>query len=355
MKPDDWPDIKQIYQANKDPNYKNAIIWLLDADEIGRNNPDAGVKPFDIAPRTIKLPIYQITPKQAGNNIEKVVFSDGYSKVLTKNDNKLWYHTFTGTDKYVWVMFMNNLSIEDGEYYGMQYTYEGGYDANNTSILWVYGDKDSGMLCGYNGPFRGTVKLRNFEVGNVISTNSITFNTVPSLERLKIGNLYSNSSGASGFLTTALNIKEFKIGKIIPMSGTTSFSATAFSGCNTLKKIEINDIQISFQSTASLFSGNYLMESYPIIDTSESTSFSSMFYSCSNLVSLHEMDASQVTNFGNMCFQCYKLEEIPSTFNFSNATTHNRMFYQCFSLRYIPDIVDCSKSTNVSEMFSGCQ
>lgn len=354
VKPDDWPDLKSIYNQYKDPNYKNAVIWLLDADELGFNNPESGVLANTIAPRTMKMPTYQCNPKQSQVNIQKVICSDGFEKTLTSADNKVWYHTFSGTDKYIWLMCMNNYSLEDGNYFGMQWNPEGSYEPFNLANLWIYGDNDSALTSGYNGPWRGQINLRAFEIGTLVKTNSITILNSMSLEQVKIGKIYSSSSaGLSSFIKGCNSLKHIKIGDVYPI-GISSLGTIEFGTNPTLVKVELGDITIPFTSLQSTFSGNYLMESYPILDTSRCTSLQATFSTCKNLVALHEMDTSNVTDFKQMCSECFSLVEAPSILDLSKGTSNYRMFYNCNALSYIPDTLNMAVTTNTQEMFMNC-
>ena len=89
----------------------------------------------------------------------------------------------------------------------------------------------------------------------------------------------------------------------------------------------------------------------PLFNTSNVTSMERMFYNCSKLTSLPQLDTSKVTNMSNMFYEC-RLTAIP-LFNTSNVTNMERMFYNCRNLLTIPQI-DTSNVTTMTYMFSGC-
>ena len=90
----------------------------------------------------------------------------------------------------------------------------------------------------------------------------------------------------------------------------------------------------------------------PQLDTSSVTTAEQMFYSCSNLTTIPQLDTSSVTTAEQMFYSCSKLVAIPQL-NTSNATNMNNMFYNCISLTAIPQL-DTSNVTNIGSMFYGC-
>ena len=88
------------------------------------------------------------------------------------------------------------------------------------------------------------------------------------------------------------------------------------------------------------------------IDISKSKKMISMFYGCSNLISIPQINTSNVTNMVNMFYNCSSLTTIPQI-NTSNVTNMNYMFYNCSSLTTIPQI-NTSNVTNMINTFYGC-
>jgi surface protein len=64
------------------------------------------------------------------------------------------------------------------------------------------------------------------------------------------------------------------------------------------------------------------------------------------------LDTSNVTNMSNMFYECKNLSYV-SPFNTSNVIDMSYMFYYCQVLRSMPQL-DTSKVTNMSNMFSNC-
>ena len=95
------------------------------------------------------------------------------------------------------------------------------------------------------------------------------------------------------------------------------------------------------------------IENIPLIDTSNGTSFTYMFYQCSSLTEIPLIDTSNGTNFSNMFRDCSSLTEIPQL-NTSNGTSFLYMFASCSSLTEIP-LIDTSNGTNFGYTFYFCQ
>jgi surface protein len=87
-------------------------------------------------------------------------------------------------------------------------------------------------------------------------------------------------------------------------------------------------------------------------DTSNVTDMSYMFYSCSNLTSIPELNTSNVTNMSAMFSGCYELSTIPKL-NTSNVTDMSDMFRNCRNLSSIPDI-NFDNVTNMESCFYNC-
>lgn len=92
------------------------------------------------------------------------------------------------------------------------------------------------------------------------------------------------------------------------------------------------------------------------LDTSNTTSMSYMFYSCSDLTSidLSNWDTSNATDMQSMFYYCSNLTSIDlSSFNTSNVTKMSYMFNQCKSLTTLDlNHFDVSKVTSFSSAFN---
>ena len=81
-------------------------------------------------------------------------------------------------------------------------------------------------------------------------------------------------------------------------------------------------------------------------------SLQELFFNCSSLTTIPDMDTSQVTNMRYMFEGCSSLTTIPAL-DTSQVTNVPLMFYGCSSLTSVPAL-DTSQVTNVRLMFYGC-
>ena len=105
-------------------------------------------------------------------------------------------------------------------------------------------------------------------------------------------------------------------------------------------------------STNKLFYECTALTSVPQLDTSKVMDMRSMFYQCRSLTTIPQLDTSNVTNMSNMFYQCRSLTTIPQL-DTSNVTNMSNMFYYCTSLTTIPQL-DTSNVTSMSNMFYMC-
>ncbi len=116
---------------------------------------------------------------------------------------------------------------------------------------------------------------------------------------------------------------------------------------------------------SSLFSGFYYVETIDLtyFDTSQITSYSSMFYRCNRLtsiVALDKFDTSKATNMHAMFYDCYALKGLNlSNFDTRNVTDMSSMFHangvdMKFEYLIFGDKWSTSKVTNMSAMFENC-
>lgn len=87
-------------------------------------------------------------------------------------------------------------------------------------------------------------------------------------------------------------------------------------------------------------------------DTANVTTMLSMFYGCSNLTSIPELNTSNAKYMAGMFRNCSNLTTIPPL-DTSNVTTTSSMFNGCSKLTSVPEL-DMSKAENTYYMFTGC-
>ena len=125
---------------------------------------------------------------------------------------------------------------------------------------------------------------------------------------------------------------------------------TGGSGGNTLKTL-----LDATQSSANLFinyKGTSVNDLISYNDTSNVTNMTNMFYNCSNLASIPQLNTSNVTSMSNMFYNCSKLTSILQL-DTRKVNSINYLFDGCSSLISIPQL-DTSKVSNISYMFRNC-
>ena len=101
-----------------------------------------------------------------------------------------------------------------------------------------------------------------------------------------------------------------------------------------------------------MFQGCQNLTTIPEIDTSNGTTFMSMFCECQNLTTIPKIDTSIGTTCYYMFYKCQNLTTIPEI-DTSNTTTFENMFYECQNLTTIPKL-DTSNGKSFVKMFYGC-
>lgn len=87
-------------------------------------------------------------------------------------------------------------------------------------------------------------------------------------------------------------------------------------------------------------------------DTENVTTMEYMFYECSNLTTIPQLNTSKVTNMSNIFRNCTKLTTVPQL-DTSNVTSMQNIFNGCNNLTTVP-LLDTSKATNTASMFRYC-
>ena len=101
------------------------------------------------------------------------------------------------------------------------------------------------------------------------------------------------------------------------------------------------------------FGGSKFTTVPDIFDFTNVTNMGEMFYKCTNLTTIPQMDTSNVESMYSMFGLCFSLTTIP-LLNTSNVTDMSYMFSRCRSLQSIP-LLNTSKVTVMSWMFSDCE
>ena len=123
------------------------------------------------------------------------------------------------------------------------------------------------------------------------------------------------------------------------------YDCTALTGVPELDTSQVTNMQ-------ALFSGCSSLATIPAMDTSQAISMQYMFNGCSSLTTIPAMDTSQATNMQSMFSDCSSLATIPAM-DTSQAANMNGMFAGCSSLTSVPNL-DTSQVADVGFMFSRC-
>lgn len=92
---------------------------------------------------------------------------------------------------------------------------------------------------------------------------------------------------------------------------------------------------------------------FKLIGPSKLTTAEDMFYYCSGLVAVRELDVSAAKSLSSTFEQCVSLQAIPPMIA-PNATSVMSMFTNCRSLKAIPSTIDLSKCTNLNYVCQNC-
>ena len=124
-----------------------------------------------------------------------------------------------------------------------------------------------------------------------------------------------------------------------------------FFDCSSLTTIPLLDTSNATNMSNMFFNCSNLT-TIPLLDTSSVTNMSGMFTGCSNLTTIPLLDTSSVTIINHMFNGCSNLTTIP-LLDTRSVTNMNSMFYSCSNLATIP-LLDTSSVTNMRNMFDGC-
>lgn len=292
-KPDDWPDIKAILNADDPTDYGLPATY------------------------THKM-------------IVLFGFADGdIGKVELKGAKS--YRTDVGN-----VITLETSYVELGSGYHWVICYS---DVDMTSLPAVQGARSDGTLGGDLWYFGVNCKV------NIQShTQSLYQRSFYSFEGIDIhisGNGNIGGESRVVILDSVIDAPDFSGPYIL-------------SGCYSLKYIKsLSGMRItngsgSFRDCASLLE-------VPTIDTSEMTSAAGMFQNCYCLEKVPTLDFGSCTNTSSMFSMCVNLKNLNSVFNLPLATNLSNMFNGCTSLTDQIESINAPLATTTTRIFDGCK
>ena len=212
-----------------------------------------------------------------------------------------------------------------------------------------------------------TIDRQEISVGSEIKYNPITVEPVTSAvdsniqpENIKAGisilGVFGTLSGGTSNNFVVPNGMKFALSTFTNFPTNVDFSSVTtmdqmFYSCSQLTTIpQLNTSNVIDMSN--MFSGCSQLTTIPLLDTSNVTNMGGMFGSCSKLTTIPLLDTSNVTDMNSMFSGCDQLTTIPQL-NTSNVTDMNSMFSGCSQLTTIP-LLDTSNVISIGKMFSGC-
>ena len=185
---------------------------------------------------------------------------------------------------------------------------------------------------------------------------------VPNTNIIMIG-VYSNIAEAIGLTADKIKKDEIILGITGTLEEALEINPTNTFADDTAK--QLYDIQAAYDNmqpriltntdkeiNKSIYCIPTKLDGTSLLDTSNVVDMNSMFYNCSNLLTIPLLDTSNVTNMYSMFSNCYNLREIP-LLDTSNVINMGYMFYKCNNLQKIP-LLNTENVTSMYCMFTNC-
>ena len=197
----------------------------------------------------------------------------------------------------------------------------------------------------YDYDFISNINEETKEI-NVIS--NITVNGVSTLKK------YLDYKGSvNGMFHNDSNITFSELNEILSYDDTSNITIMErmFYGCSSLTSVpqlntaKVTDMYCTFYGCSSL-------ATIPLLNTSKTTDMNAMFCNCSSLATIPLLQTSNATDMSQMFQYCTNLPTIP-LLDTSQVTDMSYMFYGCSSLTSISQL-NASKVTDMSYMFRNC-
>ena len=125
-----------------------------------------------------------------------------------------------------------------------------------------------------------------------------------------------------------------------------------FYNCSRLTTIPQIDLSRA-KNIQSMFQNCTGLTTVPLLDLSSATNASYLFYNCSKLTTIPQIDLHSATDIQSMFYGCSSLITIPQI-DLSSAKYWTSAFYSCYNLTTVP-VLNSSKAQSMSSVFQNCE
>ena len=228
-------------------------------------------------------------------------------------------------------------------------------NGNGRYLAWYEGDEENGYdvtIAGEGGIVANSIPVYLFRnIGSGITDTNIEV-TITGLEYLDTG----LATGSMAYMfdnckATSLNVSNFDTSNVTSMS-------YMFSSCTNLTSLDLSSFSTSNVTYMTRMFNNCSVTNLDLsnFDTSKVTDMSAMFLNCkATNIDVSSFDTSNVTTMQNMFNTCRATSLDLSSFNTSNVTTMREMFNNCSATTLDLSNFNTSKVTNMYRMFGWCK
>jgi surface protein len=193
------------------------------------------------------------------------------------------------------------------------------------------------------------ISLPNCTLANLVICGAAAPTFISMLERVNIVKLnnYNNNGGSQFWAASALQNVTWPAGAVF--AGGQSYM---YYNCSALQSVP--DIDLSqASSTTSMFSGCYSLVVPPVINTTTALiSCDGMFNGCSSLQTAPFFNTINISTTNTLFAGCNSLINVP-LYDTRNVTIFSSMFSGCSKLQIVP-FLNTIKGTTFTGMFTGC-
>ena len=237
------------------------------------------------------------------------------------------------------LQYLNINSFDTSNVTGMNSMFRG---CNNLTTLDL-SNFNTSKVTNFSNMFRDCQKMKEINLSNfdtsIATTFANLFHNCSSLTTLDLSSFNTNKVTYMGSMfyncssLTSLDLSNFNTSNVINMG------YGMFYNCKSLKELDLSNFDtkkvIDFSD---MFNGCSSLENIELssFDTTNATNMANMFYNCKSLkqLDLSSFNTSKVTNMSKMFLQNNEINTIyvSEKWNTSNVTSSSLMFHSCTSL-----------------------